>query len=111
MLKLSPTDGTFITSIRRSGVKKIIGTRCLSGSAGVLHREWPQLTVRELETLQLLAKGYSYEDIGKALELSINTVGTHVRHIYRKLEVRSKGAAILEAIRLRIAPDPGSSRR
>lgn len=78
---------------------------------GILEKEWPQLTSRELEVLQLFGRGYNYEDVGQALKLSINTVGTHVRHIYRKLEVRSKSEAILEAIELGIVPDPGSRRR
>lgn len=73
--------------------------------------EEPYLTVRELDVLRLLGKGYSYGDVGKALDVSINTVGTHVRHIYRKLRVRSKSAAILEGIRLRIVADPAAWHR
>lgn len=77
----------------------------------ILKQEWPQLTSRELEVLQLFAKGYNYEEVGRALDLSINTVGTHVRHIYRKLGVGSKSEAILEALELGLVLDPGSRRR
>lgn len=57
----------------------------------------PQFTERELETLQLIAKGYSYAEIGKAANISVNTVAFHTKQIYRKLSVGSRGEAVFEA--------------
>jgi DNA-binding NarL/FixJ family response regulator len=58
----------------------------------------PQLTEREREVLDLVVKGLSYAEIAESLGISCNTTSTHVRHIYRKLEVRSRGEAVFEAI-------------
>jgi DNA-binding NarL/FixJ family response regulator len=49
-----------------------------------------RLTPREQEVLALLAKGYSYKEIGAQLEISAPTVVTHVSRTYRKLHVQSR---------------------
>jgi DNA-binding NarL/FixJ family response regulator len=48
------------------------------------------LTRREHEILELLAKGYYYKEIGSNLGISMNTVRTHLKHIYEKLHVQSR---------------------
>jgi DNA-binding NarL/FixJ family response regulator len=58
----------------------------------------PELTAREVEVLTLIAKGFRLPEIAKLLEISAHTVTTHVRRIYRKLEVDSRGAAVYEAV-------------
>lgn len=55
------------------------------------------LTKREHEVLRLIAKGYSYQEIAESLHLSIHTVTSHIKHIYRKLAVGSRGEAVYEA--------------
>lgn len=55
------------------------------------------LSPRELEVLQLVADGCSYAEIAKQLFISVNTVGTHIKHIYDKLAVNSRGKAVREA--------------
>jgi DNA-binding NarL/FixJ family response regulator len=55
------------------------------------------LTDRELETLHLLARGFTDAESGEILGISPHTVGTHVKNIYRKLEVRSRAEAVFEA--------------
>ncbi len=60
----------------------------------------PRLTPREGEVLKLLAKGFTFDEIGGVLEISSHTVTTHVRHIYRKLEVSSRSQAVYEAANL-----------
>jgi DNA-binding NarL/FixJ family response regulator len=60
----------------------------------------PHLTARETEVLQLIAKGFSFGEIADLLAISPHTVTAHVRSIYRKLEVSSRGAAVFEAANL-----------
>jgi DNA-binding NarL/FixJ family response regulator len=52
------------------------------------------LTQREREVLELLARGYLYKEISDALKISVPTVNTHIRHIYEKLHVQSRGRAV-----------------
>lgn len=61
-----------------------------------------QLTQREKEILQLLSKGNSFKLIAADLFISIDTVRTHIKHIYDKLHVRSQGEAISKAINEKI---------
>ena len=60
----------------------------------------PQLTAREHEVLTLIAKGFSFPEIADILGISAHTVTTHVRHIYRKLAVGTRGSAVYEAVNL-----------
>ena len=55
------------------------------------------LSAREAETLTLVAKGMSFAEIGKSLAISPHTVRAHVRKIYEKLAVHSRGEAVFEA--------------
>ncbi|WP_234734053.1 response regulator transcription factor [Tellurirhabdus bombi] len=57
------------------------------------------LTARETEVLELLAKGKSYTTIADQLFVDKETVRTHIKNIYWKLEVHSKAEAIERAIR------------
>jgi DNA-binding NarL/FixJ family response regulator len=55
------------------------------------------LSPREREALELITKGFSYDEIAELMLVSRNTVMTFVRRIYQKLEVTSKAEAIFEA--------------
>lgn len=55
------------------------------------------LSDREREVLQLLAKGLLYKEIAELLHLSPHTVATHVKRIYKKINVASRGEAVFEA--------------
>jgi DNA-binding NarL/FixJ family response regulator len=59
----------------------------------------PVLSPRELQLLQLLARGHSNKQAASALSLSPHTVGDHVKSIYRKLGVSSRGEAMTRAFR------------
>jgi len=48
------------------------------------------LTSREREILNLLIKGYSYKEIAAALFISVETLNSHIKNIYRKLDVHSR---------------------
>ncbi|MDD3005164.1 response regulator transcription factor [Flavobacterium sp.] len=56
--------------------------------------ELKKLTEREKEILALLSKGYRYKEIASQLFLSTETVRTHVRNIYVKLQVNSRTDAL-----------------
>jgi DNA-binding CsgD family transcriptional regulator len=58
------------------------------------------LTPRELQVLQLAADGRKASTIGQELSVSIATVKTHLEHIYVKLGVGDRTAAVAEAMRL-----------
>jgi len=62
----------------------------------------PALSNREIEVLEQVVKGFTYSEIGELLGITTHTVTTHVRRIYRKLEVRSRGEAVFEALQLGI---------
>ena len=68
--------------------------------------EVPHLTAREREVLELVAKGFSYAEIGDVLSMSTHTVTSHIKHIYRKLSVNSRGQAVFEAMQLGIIKKP-----
>jgi DNA-binding NarL/FixJ family response regulator len=57
------------------------------------------LSDREKEVLSCLVKGMSYKLIADACFISIDTVRGHIRHIYEKLHVHSKGEAVAAAIK------------
>jgi LuxR family maltose regulon positive regulatory protein len=58
------------------------------------------LTEQEQAVLTLLAEDRTYAQIAEALVISVNTVRTHVRHIYRKLAVHRRNQAIHQAQKL-----------
>jgi DNA-binding NarL/FixJ family response regulator len=60
------------------------------------------LTERELEILRLLVKGRSYKVLASECDISIDTVRTHIKNIYEKLQVHSMTDAVLTAIRQNI---------
>jgi DNA-binding NarL/FixJ family response regulator len=54
-----------------------------------------RLTTREEEVLMLLSKGYSNKEIASQLAISVETVGSHLKHIYEKMHVRSRAEAVV----------------
>ena len=54
------------------------------------------LTPRETEILELLAKGRLYKEIGSDCGICLDTVRTHLRNIYRKLHVRTRTEAVVK---------------
>lgn len=62
------------------------------------------LSPRETEVLNLLARGMSFAEISSVLNISCHTVTAHIKKIYRKLQVHSRGEAVYEAAQLGILP-------
>ncbi len=58
--------------------------------------------------LQLIAKGLSYQRIADTLAMSPHTVTTHIKQIYRKLAVNSRGEAVFEAMQMGLLRPPGA---
>ena len=58
------------------------------------------LSSREQQVLGLIARGFSYIEIARLQSLSVHTIQTHIKSLYRKLAVHSKSEAVYEATRL-----------
>lgn len=56
-----------------------------------------RLSDREKEVLKMVACGYTSAEIGSRLVISSQTVNTHIRHIYHKLQVRTRAQAVTQA--------------
>jgi len=63
------------------------------------HENKPLLTAREIEVLELLAKGMRNKEIGNALHIVEETVRAHIRSIFLKLNVHDRTAALAVALR------------
>jgi DNA-binding NarL/FixJ family response regulator len=88
-----------------SPINPIIARRLLQRFSGVSRAapvEHAALSEREHDVLQLVAKGYRAVEIAALLKISHHTVASHIKHIYSKLEVTSRGEAVYEASRLRL---------
>jgi DNA-binding CsgD family transcriptional regulator len=97
-LGAAPAAAIVARLLRERGVKGVPrGPRATT-------RENPAgLTAREIEVLALVAQGLRNADIAERLFLSEKTVGHHVSAVLRKLDVRTRGEASAEAVRLGIA--------
>ncbi|HUC84109.1 MAG TPA: response regulator transcription factor [Candidatus Acidoferrales bacterium] len=62
--------------------------------AGSTYGEAAELSPREREVLELLARGYLYKEIAEQLKISVQTVNTYIRRVYEKLHVRSRAQAV-----------------
>jgi DNA-binding NarL/FixJ family response regulator len=58
---------------------------------------FPELTGREREILDLIARGYNNSDIAQRLHISGKTVGNHISNIFNKLHVADRAQAIVRA--------------
>jgi DNA-binding NarL/FixJ family response regulator len=107
LLKDTPTD-QLLTAIRivadggallaPSVTRRLIEEFARRPAAGVHHAAWlDELTPRELEVLQLLARGRSNLEIAADLTISDATVKTHVAHLLRKLGARDRTQAVVLA--------------
>lgn len=64
------------------------------------------LTPREREVFRLVAQGATVPETAAALGVSANTVKTHVKSAYAKLDIRTRAAAAHTARRLGLVPEP-----
>lgn len=66
----------------------------------------PALSARELEVLELIARGFSYAEISRLKQITVHTVQSHIKSLYGKLEVHSKNEAVFEATRMGLLQRP-----
>jgi DNA-binding NarL/FixJ family response regulator len=65
---------------------------------GPIARTENELTPHEMRLLGLLIEGHNYKTAAAQLDVSVNTVAFHIRHIYEKLQVHSKSEAVAKAL-------------
>ena len=88
---LTPSVARSILALMRAGSPAAPTTREAAERWG--------LSGRELDVLRLLVQGHSYKQVGGDLCISLDTVRSHVRNIYRKLRVHSVAEAVGRALR------------
>lgn len=92
------TRGGAVVSSQMAG-KLFDVTRQLLRHQELLAARKPTLTGREIEVLQLVARGMTSKSIGEELFISENTVKNHIRNILDKLGLHSRNEAVLYAVR------------
>jgi DNA-binding NarL/FixJ family response regulator len=89
---MSPAIARMVLAKVRDGKKGSSSTLSQNSAA-------TSLTKREAAILDLIAQGDSYGEVAKMLSVSVGTVQTHIKNIYGKLSVHSRGEAVYEAHR------------
>ncbi|MGB7422766.1 MAG: response regulator transcription factor [Comamonas sp.] len=91
--------GAAITpSLARRLLKRIDGVAShVSAPGSSTQQGGEKLTGREREILRLVALGYTSCEIGERLGISDQTVNAHVKNVYRKLQVRTRAQAVIQA--------------
>ena len=72
------------------------------GATRPTNRVSDPLTVRERDVLAMISQGCSNKSVARTLEISPETVKSHVKHIFLKLEVGTRSEAVFRAISLRL---------
>jgi LuxR family maltose regulon positive regulatory protein len=86
-----------VWGVDQAGIRSMAGRSVTSPSSPADAPVAEPLTDRERDVLRLLAAGQSTPEIARALYLEVNTVRTHVKHLYGKLGVHSRDQAIWRA--------------
>src|SRR4051812_16601800 len=81
-----------------ASIARFIVRRTQGASPALPSLNTAKLTPREIDILWGIAKGFSYAEIAGHLGLSRLTVPGHIKSIYRKLEVNTRGEAVFEAL-------------
>jgi two-component system nitrate/nitrite response regulator NarL len=98
-----PVDVGTKRAAAATAVAAVLPTELASGLVSEIRlratNDAPALTEREGQVLRLIASGKSVPDIAGELFLGAPTVKTHVQHLYDKLGVSDRAAAVAEAMR------------
>jgi DNA-binding NarL/FixJ family response regulator len=68
-----------------------------------------KLTPREAQVLRLLACGFTYSQAAERLGVSPHTITTHIKNLYRKLDVHCAAGAVMRGVQLRLLGDSTST--
>lgn len=98
-LRLMAAGGSPVSPVIARSVLRSLHCRT---ERAVRNPENSPLSRRELDVMQLIAKGISFSDISEILSISEHTVTTHIKKIYRKLNVHSRGEAVYEARQMKL---------
>ena len=102
LLKSTPREQLFaaIRSVNAGGslLQPVVATRLLDRMSGGSGANPQDLTVRELEVLEMLAKGLQNKEIASALSISERTVKFHVSALLRKLDAGNRTEAVAVAV-------------
>lgn len=101
LTKNTPTDKILeaITEVHKGGAPMSTNIARMVVSSFRTPSAKSMLTMREQEVLSQLCMGKSYKLIADALFISQDTVRSHIKHIYKKLEVNSKSEAVAKALK------------
>lgn len=105
LLKDAPREDLFkaIRAVHRgeSLIQPVVASKVLDRLTELSRRapSSDELSGRELEVLQLMAKGAANKEIGAALHISQSTVKTHISSIFQKLGVNDRTSAVTEALK------------
>ncbi|MEM5430789.1 response regulator transcription factor [Cupriavidus oxalaticus] len=86
--------------IARQVVNRLRGEPAEAAGRGHAAQRGVTLSARESEILDLISRGYTYAETARYVGLSVHTVQSHIKNIYGKLAVRSRGEAVYEAAKL-----------
>lgn len=107
LLRRRPHAGTEVMEFARR-LRPLLAGRALpsfgDAAPGGGVREQPQLSERERDVLNVLATGKTYKEIAYDLQISINTVMTHRKKLYRKLGTSSRSKALSRARSMGLIP-------
>jgi DNA-binding NarL/FixJ family response regulator len=97
LVQLAEGGSPISPAIARHLLRRFQSEPAATGTTAIAGDRAPSLTQREIEVLRLISKGFRFGEIAELLGISTHTVTTHVRHLYAKLEVSSRSAAVWEA--------------
>jgi DNA-binding NarL/FixJ family response regulator len=81
-------DGDAVFSPRLAGF--VLDAFAATTDVAEVDEDLDRLSQREREVLRLIARGYTYKEVGKALFISVKTVETHVSAVLRKLQLSNR---------------------
>lgn len=83
--------------ISPSIARQVLETLHQPAEKAALEDDSGTLSMRETEILRLVGKGLSFKEVSATLAISPHTVTAHLKRVYRKLQVHSRGEAVYEA--------------
>ena len=96
------SQSEIIDAIRSIVAGRHVISKEISNSLKVAAPDTPKLSSRQIEVMNLVAKGFANNDIARILNISVNSVKDHLKNIYTILDVSSRTEAATIAINLKL---------